>query len=244
MNPPSKPYSQAPLKAAQSISKDDRLGDGVNDIMDAITAEDGAVALLKHKSRDAAAEFTCKELSMVSPTKSFGDASEAESSSQNCGNDKMVTAIDASQKSALATTENMTLKSMFRQPSWNKNVELPQTTTISLESVTWQRYSRRSSYVGDMVVAQCGSKSNLSTAVENALGYETAQPDGDQQKRIQSALANDDYPPQKRRRFQRRNSYYVPETSRTNGQTSGFSWQAMDFLCGRSETEKVTATVD
>lgn len=247
MNAASKPYSVAPLNSpVRSFSNEDRLQEGVNGIIDAMVAGEGAIASVsKDKtlgSHDGAAEFSCKRLPMMSPTKHLDDTSE--SSSKDCVNDHMSTTSDASShKSNHTNTDTMTLKSMLRRSSWNnttKTVEFQSNSSYSLESVTRQRYARRNSYVSDMVVAQSGTKSEAENA--DALGYGTEQ-GGTERKRLQAT--SNDAPPSKRRRYQRRNSFYIPETSRTSAQASGFSWKAMDFLYGRGETsEKPVASVD
>ncbi|CAB9499826.1 expressed unknown protein [Seminavis robusta] len=102
------------------------------------------------------------------------------------------------------------------------------TTSLSLDSATFRRFSRRSSHVSDMTVAKSRASKLLNLAYQQegatseeaqALGYG----------------ASEEPRPTKRRRYQRRNSFVVAETSRSSGQQSGFSWRAMDFLYGRSQ---------
>ena len=254
MNPSTKTYGEAaPNSPPRCSSDDDRLG--VEGLMDAMTAEAVAAVVTapKHKSlphTNDHSEFSCKRLSLTSPTKHQDDTSE--SSSKDCGNDQMSTTSETSHKSNHTNNETMTLKSMFRRSSWNnlnKSLESQTTSNLSLESVSRQRYARRNSYVSDMVVARCGTNQETSKLDEHAdaLGYNTEEPEDPQRKRRQAASSHD-APPTKRRRYQRRNSFYIPETSRSSAQDSGFSWKAMDFLYGRSETSdhvnKPVASVD
>ena len=64
------------------------------------------------------------------------------------------------------------------------------------------------------------------------LGYDETAPPTSMRRRLQ--LNHQPYaPPAKRQcRYQRRNSFVIPETSRAKGQGPGFSWKAMEFIYG------------
>lgn len=246
MNPAIELYMEPPVS---HTSSEERLGDSVNSIiMDAVTAE-GRSILPPSSKHHGTSEFSCthKRLptDMTSPTKvTMDDASEA-SSIKDCGNDQMSTTSEMSHKSTHTTettNSTMTLKTMLRRTSWNNNskpavtVEQLQHTTLSLESAARQRFTRRNSYVSDMVVAR-SSRPQQEAAPDNSLGYDTHEPDAKRPQSATTAHPTDAYaPPAKRRRYQRRNSFYIPETSRSPGQTSGFSWKAMDFIYGMSSS--------
>jgi hypothetical protein len=120
-----------------------------------------------------------------------------------------------------------------RSSNPQKTAELQAATnSLSLESASRRsRIPRRHTCMGDMRLA-----SQASQLLNSALAYpDTSAADAGATQEEAAALGYGDTeepPPSKRRRHQRRNSFVIPETSRSTGQTSGFSWRAMDFLYG------------